>query len=41
MSYSQMFQRPVQAGTWVPLPSSMVAVLLAGQRSEKTTFLPS
>ena len=36
MSYSQMFQWPVQAGT-----PSMVDVLLAGQFIEKTIFLPS
>ena len=40
MSYSQTFQRPVQAGT-VPPAVVMVAVLLAGQRIENTTFLPS
>jgi hypothetical protein len=36
VSYSQMFHWPVQAGT-----PSMVAVLLLGQRIEKTIFLPS
>ena len=37
VSYSQMFHAPVQAGA----PPAMVAVLLAGQRIEKTIFLPS
>src|SRR5512134_1489058 len=36
MSYSQMFQRPVQAGTPPTLD-----VLLVGQRSANTIFLPS
>src|SRR5450755_3996474 len=36
MSYSQMFQRPVHAGA-----PSIVAVFDAGQRIEKTSFLPS
>ena len=36
MSYSQMFQAPVQALT-VPI----IDVLLDGQRIEKTIFLPS
>jgi len=40
MSYSQMFQRPVQAFSPPALPST-VAGLLAGQRIAKTTFLPS
>ena len=36
VSYSQMFQRPVQAAA-----PSMVDVLVVGQVIEKTTFLPS
>ena len=36
MSYSQMFQWPVQAGT-----PPMVEVFDVGQRIEKTIFLPS
>ena len=36
MSYSQMFQRPVQAGT-----PSIVAGFEAGHFMEKTSFLPS
>ena len=36
MSYSQMFQRPVQAGT-----PPIVDVLEVGQRIAKTIFLPS
>src|SRR5512136_1120227 len=36
MSYSQRFQRPVQAGT-----PPTVDVLLAGQRSANTIFRPS
>jgi hypothetical protein len=36
MSYSQMFQRPVQAAA-----PDTVLVLLVGQRSAKTIFLPS
>jgi hypothetical protein len=36
MSYSQMFQAPVQAGT-----APILDVFDAGQRMAKTTFLPS
>jgi len=36
MSYSQMFQWPVQAG-----PPSIVEVLEVGQRIANTIFLPS
>ena len=40
MSYSQTFQRPVQALAPPAVPST-VAVLAVGQRIAKTTFLPS